>query len=216
MAEALVETLIPAFKVGFARTHGDVSADVVAAAVKSAAAALMGQHGEDVLSGIESYLSVVGTLIATITFTAGFTLPGGLNQDKGSPILKYNAAFIAFVITDSLSLVLSTSAVLIIFFAILGEKFKHDLFKKFSRELVVISVMLIIVAMGLMIIAFGTGIYAVLGVSKGFGVVTLVIVLSFFVIVIIVIKAIKRMESERMQESKSDGIRESDGISENV
>ncbi|KAI9117878.1 hypothetical protein K1719_011020 [Acacia pycnantha] len=171
-------------------------------AATSAAAAVIGQHVEDVLSGIESYLSVVGTLIATMTFTAGFTLPGGLNQDNGSPILKYNAAFIAFVITDSLSFVLSTSAVLLIYFAILGEKFKHDLFKKSSRDLVVISVMLTIVAMGLMVIAFGTGLYAVLGVSKGFGVVTLLIVLSFFFIFYMVIRTIRRKESSRMMESE--------------
>ncbi|KAK0608419.1 hypothetical protein LWI29_030394 [Acer saccharum] len=58
----------------------------------------------------ESHL-IVAALIATVTFTAAFTLPGGVIQDEGTAILSKKAAFQAFVITDAIAMVLSLSAV---------------------------------------------------------------------------------------------------------
>ncbi|KAF3457878.1 hypothetical protein FNV43_RR02538 [Rhamnella rubrinervis] len=57
----------------------------------------------------------VAALIATVTFAAGFTLPGGYvsnkGMDQGTAVVKKNTAFEAFVITDTIALVLSTAAV---------------------------------------------------------------------------------------------------------
>ncbi|KAJ6421935.1 hypothetical protein OIU84_026966, partial [Salix udensis] len=62
----------------------------------------------------ESHL-VVAALIATVTFAAAFTLPGGYKSDKGTAILAKKAAFIVFLISDAISMVLSISAVFIHF-----------------------------------------------------------------------------------------------------
>ncbi|XP_019183721.1 PREDICTED: protein ACCELERATED CELL DEATH 6-like [Ipomoea nil] len=59
---------------------------------------------------------IVATLIATITFAAGFTVPGGYNsnvdsEEAGKAILIRNAAFKAFVVSDVVAFICSMLAV---------------------------------------------------------------------------------------------------------
>ncbi|CAL5392624.1 unnamed protein product [Camellia sinensis] len=62
---------------------------------------------------------IVATLIATVTFAAGFTMPGGYNSNdgpnQGMAILTREAAFKAFVVIDSMAMILSTCAILVYF-----------------------------------------------------------------------------------------------------
>lgn len=58
---------------------------------------------------------VVATLIVTITFAAGFTLPGGFDSNpgpnQGMAILIRKAAFKVFVYMDTIAFVCSTGVV---------------------------------------------------------------------------------------------------------
>lgn len=54
-----------------------------------------------------SNTSLVAILIATITFAAAFTLPGGYSADAGSeglPVMAKKVAFQAFLISDTLAI----------------------------------------------------------------------------------------------------------------
>lgn len=110
----------------------------------------------------QTYL-VVATLIATVTFAAIFTLPGGYTTDKGpdqgSPILINSAAFKVFVVADIISLVLSIFAV---FFHI-ARVLNRNKMPRTALDVVGIATFYALTAM---IIAFCAGTYAMLSRSS--------------------------------------------------
>ena len=99
---------------------------------------------------------IVAALIATVTFAAGFTLPGGYNQSNGMTILSKKAAFKAFVVMDTIAMVLSVSAVFYYLFMSLHSR------KVFLDKHIIRGFLLTMFAMVAMVVAFMTGLYAVL------------------------------------------------------
>lgn len=61
----------------------------------------------------ESTLLVVATLVATVTFAAGFTLPGGY-QSEGMPTFVRQKKFEEFLWWDTMAMVFSTVAVIVL------------------------------------------------------------------------------------------------------
>jgi len=113
--------------------------------------------------GIEAHI-VVAALVATVTFAAAFTMPGGYKNEQGTAVLIKNAAFAVFVISDAIAMVLSTSALFLHFYwALLGKRgqVEEDLKQYFSDR----TTNLIICAIPAMVIAFITGSYGVLAPS---------------------------------------------------
>ncbi|XP_057988986.1 protein ACCELERATED CELL DEATH 6-like [Hevea brasiliensis] len=120
---------------------------------------------------------VAAALIATVTFAAMFTLPGGYisyenNLKKGTPILSGNSAFTAFMISDTIAMVLSTSFVFILFLLVMLGYLERYYW------LIKCAFSFLFYAMVAMVITFVTGAYAVLAPSFGYSI--CVFGLSFF------------------------------------
>jgi len=151
---------------------------------------------EDALSKARESHLVVAALIATVTFAAAFTLPGGYKSDQGTALLAKKAAFIVFVISDAISMVLSILAVFIHFLISLIHGFEMVKDKVIDEEAAVklfgVATLFTMIGMGTMIIAFITGTYAVLESFLGLAISTCLIGLSFFFLVYLVFIFIRK------------------------
>ncbi|GAY42375.1 hypothetical protein CUMW_066370 [Citrus unshiu] len=127
---------------------------------------------------------VVAALIATVAFAAAFTIPGGYRSENGTAILRRNTAFQAFIVADSIAMVFSLSAVFTHFLMSLIIEETKD----FNEDLLLASVWFTIFSMGAMVIAFVTGTYAMLVPSLGLAIITCLIGLSFFLLVIWIVR----------------------------
>jgi len=62
--------------------------------------------------------STVAVLVATVVFAAAYTIPGGTNQNNGTPVFLGSRVFLFFTVTDVVALVSSLASV-VMFLSIL-------------------------------------------------------------------------------------------------
>jgi hypothetical protein len=119
------------------------------------------QSKQDIKELTQTYTSntsLVAILIATITFAAAFTLPGGYSNDAGSeglPIMSRKVAFQAFLISDSVAMF---SSLAVVFISIMArwEDLKFLLYyRSFTKRLMWVAYIATT-------IAFATGLYTIL------------------------------------------------------
>ncbi|KAG6684204.1 hypothetical protein I3842_12G051100 [Carya illinoinensis] len=152
---------------------------------------------EYLVKAAETHL-IVAAVITTVTFTAAITMPGGFvgaggapNDHEGSAVLRRNAAFKAFIISDVISLVLSSSAVVTHLLMPL-LLIKHSESDETRYDFLSLAFSFILMAMGAMVLAFITGAYAVLAHSLDLVVATCVIGSCFFIILYVIYDLYKK------------------------
>ncbi|KAI3908906.1 hypothetical protein MKW92_053215 [Papaver armeniacum] len=119
------------------------------------------KEGEAWLKETSQACMVVSTLIATVMFAAVFTLPGGNNQDTGTPILLKTRSFYIFIIADSLSLFASCTSILM-FVALLTARYgERDFLKSLPRKLV-LGLASLFISIATMMTAFAAALVMVL------------------------------------------------------
>lgn len=104
---------------------------------------------------------VVSALIATVVFTAAFTVPGGNDSDSGMPVFIHTKAFLVFVVADALSLFSSCSSVLM-FLAIITSRYaEQDFLLSLPRKLI-LGLTTLFFSVATMMIAFCAALFIVL------------------------------------------------------
>ncbi|PIA29045.1 hypothetical protein AQUCO_06300012v1 [Aquilegia coerulea] len=142
---------------------------------------------ERVLKDQSDFDLVVGALIATVSFTARITVPGGYISDgpnSGLAVLSKSASFEAFVISNNFALVFSLYAV-----------FSHFCTRRLLRREDIIyqlnvATFCTLGAIFAMMVAFITGSYAVLSISNRIAITVCVNTCCFF---IFALRALVRM-----------------------
>ncbi|KAF5190564.1 Ankyrin repeat-containing protein [Thalictrum thalictroides] len=118
------------------------------------------EKGEKWMKETATGCMVVAALIATVVFTAAFTIPGG-NDDKGNPIFIKSDMFIIFIIMDALSLFTSCSSMLM-FLAILTSRYaKQDFLLSLPRKLI-LGLSSLFLSIGTMMAAFCATLFIVI------------------------------------------------------
>ncbi|CAI0626398.1 unnamed protein product [Linum tenue] len=109
--------------------------------------------GEKWMKETATSSTVVGSLIITIMFTAACTVPGGNNQEKGTPILLHDKAFKIFIASDALSLFAASTSVLM-FLGILTSRYAEADFRRSLPTKLVIGLSTLFVSIAAMMVTF--------------------------------------------------------------
>ncbi|KAJ1695547.1 hypothetical protein LUZ63_012245 [Rhynchospora breviuscula] len=131
---------------------------------------------EEVKSLTKRYISntsLVAALLATITFAAAFTLPGGFSSDPsdaGVPIFARKAAFQSFLISDTIAM---CSSLTVVFLCILATWEDLDYLLHYRK----ITKALMWSAYATTTVAFGTGLFTVMA-PKSLWIAVLILLLS--------------------------------------
>ncbi|KAG8391307.1 hypothetical protein BUALT_Bualt01G0174300 [Buddleja alternifolia] len=118
-------------------------------------------EGEKWMKHTANSCTIATALIATIVFTAAFTVPGGVATENGMPIFRGNFAFILFAISDAISLFTSITS-LLMFLSILTSRYAEEDFLYDLPKRLCIGLVTLFISITFMMAAFSATLYLVL------------------------------------------------------
>ena len=114
------------------------------------------KDGGEWLKSISNSCSVVATLIAAVVFPASTTVPGGINDNSGMPVLVKHPAFSVFAISSLVALCASVIS-LFLFLTILTSQYQPKDFHSYVPRKLLLGLTLLFVSIGAMLISFCAG-----------------------------------------------------------
>lgn len=103
---------------------------------------------------------VVATLIASVAFAAAFGVPGGYNQNTGIPMFQHDRSFIAFAISDAISLAFSAISILIFLSIFISRYAELDFLVSLPKKLMT-GLATLFFSISAMLVAFAVSFYTI-------------------------------------------------------
>ncbi|KAJ8756001.1 hypothetical protein K2173_024546 [Erythroxylum novogranatense] len=116
--------------------------------------------GEEWMKNTASSCTVVAALVATVVFSAAFTVPGGNNSD-GIPFFLSDVPFMIFAISDALALFTSSTSVLM-FLGMLTSRYSEEDFLRALPMRLSIGLITLFFSIVSMLAAFSSALHIVL------------------------------------------------------
>lgn len=115
-------------------------------------------QGEKWMKDTATSCSIAAALIATVVFSAAFTVPGNVSSDTGIPILVHETSFVLFTISDSISLFTSATS-LLIFLSILTSRYAEEDFLHVLPRRLCMGLITLFTSITFMMISFTIAMY---------------------------------------------------------
>ncbi|KAK4420891.1 protein ACCELERATED CELL DEATH 6 [Sesamum alatum] len=148
-----------------------------------------GGHNSKKSSNMENYkdrvntLLLVSTLVATVTFAAGFTVPGGYNTsdtDLGIAAMLREKGFHIFVFGDTIAMFSSIVVAVVLIWAQLGDL-------TLALNALTLAVPLLGIALTMMAMAFTAGVFLAVSKLRWLSTAVLVMGITFFMILVVLL-----------------------------
>ncbi|XP_038693142.1 uncharacterized protein LOC119991031 [Tripterygium wilfordii] len=112
------------------------------------------EEGEEWMKETAESSAFVAALIATIMFSAAFTVPGGEDADTGYPLYLDRNSFMVFIISDAVSLFTSSTS-LLMFLGILSTRYREEDFLISLPTKLIVGFSTLFFSIATMMITFG-------------------------------------------------------------
>ncbi|XP_048436602.1 ankyrin repeat-containing protein At5g02620-like [Pyrus x bretschneideri] len=114
--------------------------------------------GESWMKSTANSCMLVSTIIATVVFSAAFSIPGGISDNKRTPNFVKETAFLIFIISDGVALFSSSTAILMFLYILTSRYAENDFLKSLPLKLM-IGLTSLFISITSMMVAFSTAFY---------------------------------------------------------